>query len=285
MSTGPAASNEPAAVAHGANDCERNTEGVRSPGGRGTGRALAHRHLYLMSSEKNACVRASSAPESSDSEDMWKTPLFPPAVKDGVPPTKRRPPHAPRRVVCPPGGAAGGTRGPLTAKNRTRGGPHDGEQVATGRSWVVLRLRGIRVPFVPPCARVRRAFDHMLGVKAATNPAINGCPPTNAAPYCSNPIDPTNSSSPRVHTDAKAVDVQPSDPDHSVPGTHQQMFGTGAPEPIGAIPSMDGFIANCTLNWILSGTVRVPSRHRPHFLRCPQTPCTIPRHLAAVPSS
>jgi hypothetical protein len=37
-----------------------------------------------------------------------------------------------------------------------------------------------------------RAFDHMIGVLAETYPAINGCPPSNPSPACSNPIDPSN---------------------------------------------------------------------------------------------
>jgi hypothetical protein len=90
-----------------------------------------------------------------------------------------------------------------------------------------------------------RSFDHMLGVKAGTNPAINGCPPSNSAAYCSNPVDPTNSSSPRIHTDNQAVYVQPADPNHSVPDTAEQMFGNTTNPPDGMTPLMDGFVFNC----------------------------------------
>ena len=37
-----------------------------------------------------------------------------------------------------------------------------------------------------------RSFDHMLGPLAEKNPEIDGCPPSNTSPVCSNPIDPSN---------------------------------------------------------------------------------------------
>jgi hypothetical protein len=92
---------------------------------------------------------------------------------------------------------------------------------------------------------------------------------------CTNPVDPTNSSSPVVHTDSEAVSValtavdvlsltlhhysqrlfvdvvvqvyiQPANPDHSVEGTAQQMTGVPMyPPPANSPVKMDGFVANC----------------------------------------
>jgi hypothetical protein len=96
---------------------------------------------------------------------------------------------------------------------------------------------------LPP---LRRAFDHMIGVMAQTNPAINGCPPTNASPACSNPVNFTDPSSPQIHTDANAVYIQPADPNHSVNDTHQQLFGPVVSPAPNAAPTMNGFVVNCT---------------------------------------
>jgi hypothetical protein len=134
---------------------------------------------------------------------------------------------------------------PHTPSHSTCGRVDDGKQVcARLRTGHIDGGLGL-VWFTVSSSCFGRSFDHMLGVKAGTNPAINGCPPSNSAAYCSNPVDPTNSSSPRIHTDNQAVYVQPADPDHSVEGTSEQMFGSIPNPPDGMTPLMDGFVYSC----------------------------------------
>lgn len=85
----------------------------------------------------------------------------------------------------------------------------------------------------------------MVGVKSATNPLINGCAPNNPSPACSNPLNVADPNSPLVHTSNDAVYIQPADPDHSVQGTHLQMFGNVSVPAPGAIPKMNGFATSC----------------------------------------
>jgi phospholipase C len=83
-----------------------------------------------------------------------------------------------------------------------------------------------------------RSFDHMLGFLKKLNSNIDGCLPDNTE-LCSNPIDPLDSSSPKVIVDDEAVYVQIS-PTHSISGTTDQIYGS----PDGTDPSMKGFIGS-----------------------------------------
>eukprot|EP00500_Bicosoecida_sp_ms1_P010671 CAMPEP_0203833176 /NCGR_PEP_ID=MMETSP0115-20131106/72522_1 /ASSEMBLY_ACC=CAM_ASM_000227 /TAXON_ID=33651 /ORGANISM="Bicosoecid sp, Strain ms1" /LENGTH=515 /DNA_ID=CAMNT_0050742247 /DNA_START=135 /DNA_END=1682 /DNA_ORIENTATION=+ len=105
-----------------------------------------------------------------------------------------------------------------------------------------------------------RAFDHMVGMMANNNTNIDGCTLNDTRPACSCPLDPSDPASPRVHYDNQAVYVQPADPDHSVAGTHLQMFGvpladdgdgassssSSSSAPLPAVPPMTGFIESYT---------------------------------------
>lgn len=90
----------------------------------------------------------------------------------------------------------------------------------------------------------RSSFDHMLGLKAKTNPAINGCFPMHKF---TNPLNPADPSSPLVSVDNEAVFIQPADPDHEIPAVHEQIYGANpnpTPDPT-VMPPMNGFISNC----------------------------------------
>ena len=80
-----------------------------------------------------------------------------------------------------------------------------------------------------------RAFDHMLGMKSATNPRIDGCPLGTKEKRCANRAQPTNVTSPLVFVGNQAIYVQPADPGHSVVDTGEQLFGTLVPQPIGIV--------------------------------------------------
>jgi len=101
-----------------------------------------------------------------------------------------------------------------------------------------------RIEHVVVLVMENRSFDHMLGVMGATNADINGCPPSNPSPACTNPLDPSNATSPRVHTDNNAIYIQPADPNHGIIDTANQLWGDITNPAPDAVPPMDGFIQN-----------------------------------------
>ena len=84
-----------------------------------------------------------------------------------------------------------------------------------------------------------RAFDHYLGWMHAKNPQINGLSGNESNPV--SPADPSKGSQ-RV---LPGSNYSSWDPNHSVSGTRQQIFGVTAEPAPGALPArMDGFVAN-----------------------------------------
>jgi len=90
-----------------------------------------------------------------------------------------------------------------------------------------------------------RSFDHMLGFLKKSNEEIDGCLPN--ADGCFNHLDPQDSATSEVTVDNTAVYVQV-DPNHSISGTTQQVFGypKGTNPPENSPATMDGFIASYT---------------------------------------
>ena len=54
-----------------------------------------------------------------------------------------------------------------------------------------------------------RAFDHFVGMKAATNDKIDGCALGTTNVACANRRDPFNTSEPLIFVDDQAVYIQP----------------------------------------------------------------------------
>jgi len=80
-----------------------------------------------------------------------------------------------------------------------------------------------------------RAFDHMLGYLKLTNPYIDGLYGNETCPY-----DPQNLSMGYAKVSWDAPDITYIDPDHSLPGTTQQIFGFNLDETKPA--PMNGFV-------------------------------------------
>jgi len=87
-----------------------------------------------------------------------------------------------------------------------------------------------------------RAFDHLLGHLAMTNPEIDGIPSASARCNPLDPLNPNNKS--QVCVNWNVIDEGPDDPCHSFECIAQQV--TGYSDAVNATlpPTMDGFAAN-----------------------------------------
>eukprot|EP01087_Luapelamoeba_hula_P022092 TRINITY_DN7847_c0_g2_i2.p1 TRINITY_DN7847_c0_g2~~TRINITY_DN7847_c0_g2_i2.p1 ORF type:complete len:483 (-),score=44.04 TRINITY_DN7847_c0_g2_i2:202-1650(-) len=83
-----------------------------------------------------------------------------------------------------------------------------------------------------------RSFDHMCGYLKSRNSNIDGLTGNE-----SNPFDPSNPKGPSAKVTATSGYVTRVDPDHSVPGTTAQIFGSGSATHLDPAP-MNGFVAN-----------------------------------------
>ena len=84
-----------------------------------------------------------------------------------------------------------------------------------------------------------RSFDHMLGWLHESNAEIDGL---DGSEWNSlNSQDPT---SPKIYVNKNGFDISPTDPNHDLNSTTEQIFGFYKPMNQPAIPRMNGFVQN-----------------------------------------
>ena len=84
-----------------------------------------------------------------------------------------------------------------------------------------------------------RSFDHMLGWLHEVNPEIDGLTGTEW-----NSINSADPNSERIYVNKYGYDESPSDPNHGLDDTTEQIYGFAKPMNQPAIPKMTGFVQN-----------------------------------------